>query len=631
MRGLIDRSGGLRTADGYIINKCLNGDPAAFGMLVDRYRTSVYALAYSKLQNFHDAEDVAQEVFLKAYSKLRTLKRYDSFHAWLYSITSNLCKNWIRNQSRHPDRDFINDQNQETLEEISIGLYREEMLRESIHEALDYLPENYQQVLTLYYLGGMNSREIAQFLGTSSAAIRHRLSRARARLKEGTLAMMSTTFNENGLPVSFTFRIVEAVKRMKIQPMPRTAGLPWGLSFAVGIIVTVLSLSPHLNILNPAAIPAGSPLPVEAKVLKAGEIPVDVLKVSRMPALASKEGDGGEPQFHQPQNAVFMVPQAGEGIWSGKAEMPTARAGACSATVNSRIYVIGGGKEPMNPFPTVEEYDPATDTWKRKTAMPNGRFFCSASAVNGKIYVIGGVGFGVVVPTVEEYDPATDTWEKKADMPTARCMLSTSVVDGKIYAIGGGPANAPASILSTVEEYDPVTDTWEKKTDMPTARHALSTSAADGKIYAIGGWVGGGWSSVVEEYDPIANTWIRKSPMPTERNLFSTCEVDGKIYAIGGQSNRGVFSIAESYDPATDTWTTKASMSEARAALSASVVNGKIYAIGGTTQAMFGIPLVMPVLGTVEEYDALPVPSTQGKTVEPTGKLPTKWGEIRSR
>lgn len=86
----------MRTEDGKIVSKCLNGEPEAFGFLVDRYKESVYAFAYSKLRNFHDAEDVTQEVFLKAYQKLRTLRRWDSFHAWIYSIASNLCKNWIR-------------------------------------------------------------------------------------------------------------------------------------------------------------------------------------------------------------------------------------------------------------------------------------------------------------------------------------------------------------------------------------------------------------------------------------------------------------------------------------------------------------------------------------------------------
>jgi RNA polymerase sigma factor (sigma-70 family) len=87
----------MRTADGYIISKCLNdGDSTAFGLLVDKYKASIYALACSKLHNFHDAEDVTQEVFVKAYRNLRKLRRWDNFFAWLYSITSNLCKDFLQ-------------------------------------------------------------------------------------------------------------------------------------------------------------------------------------------------------------------------------------------------------------------------------------------------------------------------------------------------------------------------------------------------------------------------------------------------------------------------------------------------------------------------------------------------------
>ena len=66
----------MRTEDGYIIRKCLDGDSAAFGILVDKYKGAIYALAYSRLRNFHDAEDVTQEVFVKAYQKLRILRRW---------------------------------------------------------------------------------------------------------------------------------------------------------------------------------------------------------------------------------------------------------------------------------------------------------------------------------------------------------------------------------------------------------------------------------------------------------------------------------------------------------------------------------------------------------------------------
>jgi RNA polymerase sigma-70 factor (ECF subfamily) len=62
----------VQTEDGHIIRQCLDGNPAAFGFLVDKYKASVYAFAYSELGNFHDAEDVTQEVFIRAYQKLRT-------------------------------------------------------------------------------------------------------------------------------------------------------------------------------------------------------------------------------------------------------------------------------------------------------------------------------------------------------------------------------------------------------------------------------------------------------------------------------------------------------------------------------------------------------------------------------
>jgi RNA polymerase sigma-70 factor (ECF subfamily) len=147
--------------DGQIIYKCLNGEPEAFGFLIDKYKESVYYFAYTKLLNFHDAEDVMQEVFIKAYKNLRSLRRWDSFHTWLYSIASNHCKMWLRSKSRRPDKDYIEDEAQEILEIPSIESYSEnlasESINESLQEALSSLPEIYRQVLVLYYPNGMNS------------------------------------------------------------------------------------------------------------------------------------------------------------------------------------------------------------------------------------------------------------------------------------------------------------------------------------------------------------------------------------------------------------------------------------------------------------------------------------------
>ena len=281
----------MRTDDGRIVQECLNGESTAFGILVDRYKAGIYAFVYDKLRNFHDAQDVTQEVFLQAYCNLRSLRRWESFGFWLYRIARNQCGKWIRTQSRRLDRKFIEDQDSESLESSSLKSYRDSQLNESLREALDSLPESYREALILQYFGGMNSSEIARVIGVSPTAIRMRLSRARAQLKEEMTAMVDTAFEGQRLQATFTFRIVEAVRRIKIHPMPRITGLPWGLSLTAGIICAILNFNPRLNVFNPMDAHVESALPGRAKALKTGEIPVDILKVSQTPSSTNVQDD----------------------------------------------------------------------------------------------------------------------------------------------------------------------------------------------------------------------------------------------------------------------------------------------------------------------------------------------------
>lgn len=120
----------MYTEDGYIIDKCLNGDAGAFGLLVDKYKACIYALASSKLGNFHNASDITQEVFIRAYTKLRTLKRWDKVLAWLYSITSNLCKDFWRKKSIRPVCESVVEMEKETVTALSINAYRDQLMLE---------------------------------------------------------------------------------------------------------------------------------------------------------------------------------------------------------------------------------------------------------------------------------------------------------------------------------------------------------------------------------------------------------------------------------------------------------------------------------------------------------------------
>ncbi|MFC1717404.1 sigma-70 family RNA polymerase sigma factor [Candidatus Poribacteria bacterium] len=617
----------MRTDDGSIIYRCLNGEPEAFGILVDKYKEGIYAFVYTKLRDFRDAQDVTQEVFVKAYGDLRSLRRWESFSFWLYRIASTRCKLWIRTQSRRLDRDFIEDQEPGILEDSSVESYRTNQTGESLRAALDSLPEAYREVLVMHYFGGMSSKEIAGATGTSPGAIRVRLNRGRTRLREEMIAMMDTAFEGQRLPIGFTFRIVEAAKRIKMNPMPRMAGLPWGLSLAMGIIITVLSINPHISINSDMAIPAGSPLPVETRVLKTGEIPVDVLEISQMLFLASKQDndDGGEPAPPDPQNAALMAAQGEGGIWARKEDMPTARYILAVCVVDGTIYAIGGGLAAGCKFiPPVEAYDPVADNWIQKKDMPTAKN-PFASVVDGIIYVIGGRDVqGRYLSTVEAYDPAADVWIEKADMPTARDCPSTSAVDGIIYAIGGHTEPGEV-VLSTVEAYDPAADVWVEKKDMPTPRTFQSTIAVDGIIYAIGGRdANKRVLSTVEAYDPATDTWTRKADMPTARRQFAATVLDGIIYAMGGSDNVSALSVVEAYDPAADAWIEKPDIPTARAVFSAAVVNGKIYTVGGTgVNGNWNSPVAI-----VEEYTP---GDPQSEAVSPQGKLPTMWGEVKQR
>ena len=298
----------MYTEDGYIIGKCLNGEPAAFGLLVDKYKSSVYALAYTKLRNFHDAEDITQEVFIKAYQKLSTLKRRDNFLAWLFSITVNSCKNFLTSRARRPDGDYIEDQDATLWDAPSIDVYRSESAAESIREAINQLPEIYRQTLTLYYLGGLSSKEIARFLGTSVNTVNQRLMRARTKLKEELIAMIDTTFAEKKLQSGFTFRIVEAIKSTKVQPISTKPLLPFIGSATVGIVLTFMLFN---QFLRPVATPGdltSSPLPSEIQMTMFGEIPVELVAEGvKPPTVLGESGTGvvgNSPEQPRPMNVA---------------------------------------------------------------------------------------------------------------------------------------------------------------------------------------------------------------------------------------------------------------------------------------------------------------------------------------
>lgn len=316
----------MRTEDGHIIQKCLDGDTTAFGLLVDKYKGSVYGLAYAKLGNFHDAQDITQEVFLKAFRKLRTLKRWDRFLSWLYAITSNLCKDFLRSKASRPDEEYVADQEKERLDNISIDSHHDDQIHQTLREALSELPEIHRQVLSLHYLGGLSCKEIAQFLGVSPHAIAMRLNRARAKLRKEMLTMMHTSFDGQKLHSGFTLNIVEIIRRAQIQPNPQAPVIPIGIAAASLLTLSMLCLFTPFEQFPAIGKLVGAPIPSEAKIMHIGEIPVDVVMLSKSAVISGGDGKKDLARNSQPSNGVYAA-NAHTNVETGAQNEPTARLG----------------------------------------------------------------------------------------------------------------------------------------------------------------------------------------------------------------------------------------------------------------------------------------------------------------
>ena len=223
-------------SDAELIKRTLAGDETAFGFLVDKYKGAVHALAYRKVGNFHTAEDITQDTFLAAYEKLSTLRDWEHFPGWLYTIAARFCLMWHRKR-RLPTQPL--DTAEMGLNALAEAKFADEQTRQAVHDALEELPESQRTVLTLHYLGGMTCAEIARFIGTSRGAVLDRLYRARAQLKKELIQMIKQTLGAFQLPPSFTQHTMNRIEHVPSTPTPQSKPiLPW-LSAAATLVVAL--------------------------------------------------------------------------------------------------------------------------------------------------------------------------------------------------------------------------------------------------------------------------------------------------------------------------------------------------------------------------------------------------------
>jgi RNA polymerase sigma-70 factor (ECF subfamily) len=165
-----------------LIRQCLNGDADKFSLLVDRYKSMMYTIAYRMLGDQDAANDMAQESFISAYTGLKDFRHGSKFSTWLYRILMNKCRDYLRSGKNKISIDEIAELRsdpKDTPEEAAST----HQVSDAVQKALDGLPPEYREVIVLKHMEELDYREISQILGASVAALKVRAYRAREQLR----------------------------------------------------------------------------------------------------------------------------------------------------------------------------------------------------------------------------------------------------------------------------------------------------------------------------------------------------------------------------------------------------------------------------------------------------------------
>ena len=180
--------------DSEIIELILQGDREKFRILVDQYQQMVFRTCMGFLHHKEDAEDLTQEVFIRAYQSLSRFKGDAAFSTWLYRIAVNASLNKVRKSSKnlilqHLDKLFGGEEVKEvqlpasdTEDPENILIQKEHV--EWVRKALDSLPENQRTAIVLSKYDDLSQKEIASIMNTTEGAVESLLQRAKKNLRE---------------------------------------------------------------------------------------------------------------------------------------------------------------------------------------------------------------------------------------------------------------------------------------------------------------------------------------------------------------------------------------------------------------------------------------------------------------
>ncbi|HUT90389.1 MAG TPA: sigma-70 family RNA polymerase sigma factor [Thermoguttaceae bacterium] len=168
----------MTETDGALARAALRGDRSAFAELYDRRARWIRAICFDTTNDLHSAADLTQEVFLRAYSKLDSLREPERFAAWLTGIARQVCREWRRGRLR--DRQVACSFPEDV--EPAARRHEADPRLETLREALAKLPERERLSLQAFYLQGLDAEQARSVLGLSKSTFYRVLAKARERL-----------------------------------------------------------------------------------------------------------------------------------------------------------------------------------------------------------------------------------------------------------------------------------------------------------------------------------------------------------------------------------------------------------------------------------------------------------------
>lgn len=189
-----------------LVRRAQQGDDGAFDRLVEMFAPRVYTLAYRLVGNPDDAQDLAQEAFVRVYDALPRFRGEAAFSTWLFRIVTNACHDELARRRRRPltlteletgDADGPSPAEMLTTGESAEDVALRDARRDALHQAVAALPSAFRLVLVLYDIQGFSYEEIAGILRVNLGTVKSRLNRARNLLREKITAQRELFGREN--------------------------------------------------------------------------------------------------------------------------------------------------------------------------------------------------------------------------------------------------------------------------------------------------------------------------------------------------------------------------------------------------------------------------------------------------